>query len=120
MLDDGAGGGDKTAEILHADGDLALTDAIITEVGYVLLRQYGVPREEVVDGLIALIQRPNIGVWRLDKGIVTKALLLCRPSGRVSFADAMLWAAARTAGASVVYSFDERLPNDGLTVRRQL
>lgn len=107
---------EQAATILDGGTDLALTDVIIVEVAYVLTRQYNVPRAAIVDDLIALIQRPNVGVWGLDKGTVIKSLLLCRPSGRVSFADAMLWAAARSAGAAIVYSFDERFPSDGIAV----
>jgi predicted nucleic acid-binding protein len=55
---------------------------------------------------------------RLDKGAVIQGLLLCRSSKRVSFADAMVWAAARSAGAEAVYSFDERFPAGGIAIRR--
>ena len=54
----------------------------------------------------------------LDKGLALQAMLLCKPSGRVSFADAMVWAAARSSGSKVVYSLDERFPDDGLEVSR--
>lgn len=110
---------ERAAQILDKSSDLVLTDGIIAEVAYVLLRQYGIPRSAIVDDLIALIHKPNIGVWRLDKDTVFRALLLCRPSGRISFSDAMLWASARSAGATVVYSFDERFPSDGIAVRQE-
>lgn len=45
---------------------------------------------------------------------------MCRPSGRVSFGDAMVWAAARSAGVEVVYTFDRRFPSVGIEVRREL
>jgi len=41
-------------------------------------------------------------------------------SARVSFADAMLWAAARSAGAATrVYTLDARFPASGIDVRRE-
>jgi len=79
---------------------------------------YQVPRDVVVDHLVAFIQKRNITLFALDKGMVIQALLLSRSSGRVSFADAMVWAAARSSGGRVVYSFDERFPTDGVEVRR--
>lgn len=99
--------------------DRMLTDAIIAEVGYVLTKVYGIPRNEAIDAMVALIQRRNIRVHATEKRYVLQALEFCRPSGRVSFADALLWAAARTAGATVIYSFDERFPSDGIAIRRE-
>jgi predicted nucleic acid-binding protein len=119
LLNDVPDMAERAAQILDNSPDLALTDAVLAEVAYVLMRQYGIPRSAIVDDLIALIQKPNIGVWRLDKDTVIRALLLCRPSARVSFTDAMLWASARSAGATIVYSFDERFPSDGIAVRQE-
>ena len=45
---------------------------------------------------------------------------MCRPSGRVSIADAMIWAAARTDRASAIYTFDRRFPGDGIEIRQTL
>ncbi|WP_456409589.1 PIN domain-containing protein, partial [Oceanithermus sp.] len=52
----------------------------------------------------------------LPKEEAILALLLARPSGRVSYADALLWAAAKNHGAERLYTFDERFPADGLEV----
>lgn len=46
-----------------------------------------------------------------------QALLLCSPSGRVSFSDALVWAMARGVGTgSVVYTLDRRFPRLGIEV----
>ncbi|MBI2957591.1 MAG: PIN domain-containing protein, partial [Chloroflexi bacterium] len=87
---------------------LAVTDVVLTETAYVLTSVYHVPRNVVVDHLIQFLQKENVSPHGLDKSFVLQAFLLCRPSGRVSFGDAMIWAAARSSGATVVYSFDER------------
>ena len=108
---------ERAALILDGDSALTLTDVVLTEIAYVLTSVYRVQRDVVVDHLTNLIRKRNISILGLDKEIVIRALLLCRPSGRVSFADAMIWAAARSAGAKVLYSFDERFPSDGLEVR---
>jgi predicted nucleic-acid-binding protein len=91
---------------------------VLAESAYVLTNVYRVPRSAVVESLIALVQKANLAVHGLDKGLVLQALLMCKPSGRVSFADAMLWAVARSASAEAVYSFDERFPEDGVDLRR--
>lgn len=46
------------------------------------------------------------------------ALLLCGPPGRVSFAGALVWAAARSQADAAVYSLDGRFPDDGTRVLR--
>ncbi len=108
----------RAARIIDQTPDLAISDVVVAESAYVLTSVYGVPRGQVVDHLIDLVQKRNLATVALDKGAVIQALLLCRPSGRVSFADAMVWAAARSTGAEAVFSFDERFPEHGIEVRR--
>lgn len=109
---------EQAARIVDREIDLRITDAALAETAYVLTSVYRLPRSVVVDHLIAFVQRRNVAVFGLDKGTVVQGLLLCRPSNRVSFADAMVWAAARSAGARVVYAFDKRFPTDGVEVRQ--
>ncbi|MBI2887601.1 MAG: PIN domain-containing protein [Chloroflexi bacterium] len=108
----------RAAGVIDSEEDLAVTDGVLMETAYVLTSVYGVERATVVDNLMTFLQKENIGGFGLDKGLLLQALLLCRPSGRVSFADALLWAAARSTNAKVVYSLDERFPSDGVEVRR--
>ncbi len=75
------------------------------------------PREAVVDALIAFVRRENVRLHDLIAELAIEGLLLCRPSSRVSFADGILWATARAARAEVVYSLDRNFPGDGLEVR---
>ena len=99
---------------------LIIPAVTIAETGFVLTSFYSMPRVAVVDALIALLQRHNVSVYQLDTNITIQALMLCRPSGRVSFADAMLWASARHGETgSVVYSFDRRFPAMGITLRSE-
>ena len=111
---------EKAAQIIDGEEHLQVTDVVLAETAYVLTSVYGISRSVVVDHLIAFLQKQNISPFALDKGMVLQALLLCRPSGQVSFADAMVWAAARSSGSRVVYSLDERFPADGLEVRGRL
>lgn len=110
---------EKAARVIDGEEALQVTDVVIAETAYVLMSVYGIPRSVVVDHLVAFLQKENISPFALDKGLVLQALLLCKPSGRVSFADAMVWAAARSSESKVVYSLDERFPEDDLKVRRE-
>lgn len=109
----------EATRIIHRVDDLQITDIVLTETAYVLRSQYQMPREQVINCLIALVQRDNISIYAMDERWVLEGLYKCRPSGRVSVADAMLWAAARTDGASVIYTFDERFPDDGIALHRR-
>lgn len=110
---------EEAARILDADVDLHLSDVVLVEAAYVLTKVYRVPRDAVVDHLVAFIQKRNVALFALDKGTAIEGLLLCRPSGRVSFADAMIWAAARSCGIRAVYSFDQRFPSSDIEVHRR-
>ncbi|MCY4616572.1 MAG: PIN domain-containing protein [Chloroflexi bacterium] len=106
-----------SAEIIDGEEELLVTDVVIAETAYVLTSVYRAPRETVVDHLIGFLSKANIDTFRLDKGVVLEALLLARPSSRVSFGDALVWAAARSQPGLPVYSFDRRFPGAGITVR---
>jgi predicted nucleic acid-binding protein len=110
---------ERAQRIIVGDTVLSLTDGTLAEIAHVLTRVYGIPRAAVVDELILLIRRSNVRLFDLDLALTIQALQLCRPSGRVSFADALLWASARSAGATTIYTFDERFPADGLSLRRE-
>jgi len=108
---------ERAAAIVDGEEDLLITDVAIAEAAGVLTSVYGVARAKVVDGLVELLQKENLQPFRLDKIVVIEALLLCRPSGRVSFADALIWAAARVGGVECVYTVDDRVPNTEVEFR---
>ena len=104
--------------IIDGEENLLVPSSVITETAYVLGSVYKLRRETIVDHLVDLFHKRNIDTYGLDKAIVVQALLMCRPSGRVTFDDALLWAAARSSGVNVVYALDKRFPEDGIEVRR--
>lgn len=110
----------RAARIIDSVETLALPDVVIAETAFVLASVYGVARPKLVEALVALLQKRNVVTLPPDKGAVIQALMMCRPSKRVSFADAMVWAVARSTRAEAVYSFDERFPDDGIELRRDL
>jgi hypothetical protein len=64
-----------------------------------------------------LVQKENVQPRGADRATLVYALTLCRPSGRVSIPDALLWAEARSSGAGAIYSFDQAFPSTGIEVR---
>jgi predicted nucleic acid-binding protein len=106
----------RAARLIESEEELCVTETILAETAHVLRRLYGVAREDVVDLLVRLLQRRNIRVHGLDKATVITAILLTRPSNRVSIPDALIWAAARCTAPSTVYTFDRRFPREGIGV----
>ena len=106
---------DRAAAVI--DNELWITGVVLAGASYVLRLAYLLPREIVIDHIMAFLGKGNIYGYGLDKGTVLRALLMCRPSGRMSVADVLIWAAARSSGSNVVYSFDQRFPSDGIEVR---
>lgn len=118
LLQDDPEMGPAAARLLDGPEELGLSLVTLAEVAFVLSRVYGVPREHVVDGLTTLLRKRNVVVLGMDKALAASVLLLCRPSGRVSYADALINADARAHGVGTLHTFDERFPPEGLTLER--
>jgi len=116
LTDDPPDMAEVAARIIDGDQPVWINSLILAETWFTLGRPYGLAREAIVDLLVALVSRPNIRVLDVEKDDALVALMMCRPSNRVSIADALIWATARRAGASV-YTFDRRFPSDRLEVR---
>lgn len=107
----------RAQALIESERSLRISVLTLAEIGYVLTRVAGVPREDAVDALIDLLERENIDAHEVDTDLAIQALRLCRPSGRVNFGDAMLWAVARASSARV-WTFDERFPSQGIRVQQ--
>ena len=107
---------EKAAQVLDGEETLGITEVALVETAYALESAYGVPRKEVVDALLALLRKENLKAVGRDKDLWMRALLLCRPSRRVSFVDALVWAAALASGVRRVYALDARFPEEGIAV----
>lgn len=107
----------QASEVIDSTEELEISGIALAETAFVLTTVYQVPRGRAADQLIDLVRKENISLTGLTKDLAIQGLLMCRPSGRVSIADALIWAAARSGESEVVYSFDRRFPDDGLEVR---
>lgn len=118
LLQDDPEKGPAAARLLDGAGDLGVSLVALAETAFVLSRVYSVPRERVVEELVALLRKRNVGVLGADKALVANALLSCRRSGRVNYADALINADAQAHAAGTLYTFDERFPSEGLTLKK--
>lgn len=108
---------ERAAALIEGPRELTVSPLILAEVGYVLTQVYRRERAVVVPAMIEFVQRENIAVYQMTVEIVVEALEWCRPNRAVSFADALLWAEARTA-VGAVHTFDERFPQREVPVLR--
>ena len=118
LLQDDPEQGPPAARLVDGPEDLGVSLVALAEAAFVLSRVYGVPRERVVDDLVTLLRKRDMVVLGMDKALAASVLLLCRPSGRVSYADALINADARAHGVGTLYTFDERFPSEGLALEK--
>ncbi|HZY56533.1 MAG TPA: type II toxin-antitoxin system VapC family toxin [Rubrobacteraceae bacterium] len=118
FLQDDPEKGPAAARLIDGTRELGISLVALAETAFVLSRNYGVPREQVVDRLVKLLRKRNIDLLGIDKALVASALLLCRPSGRINYADALINADARAHAVDRLYTFDERFPPEGLALRQ--
>lgn len=104
---------EQASQVIDHEENLRISDVVVAETAYVLTSVYQVPRKVVFDHLVLFLQKGNVQPFTLDKGILLQALLLCRISWRVSYADAIVWVQAQMKDEKTVYSLDERFPQDG-------
>lgn len=105
----------RAAALIDGAADLALTTLVLVESAYVLTTIYQIDRRAVAKALSELLLRRNISCPDLSKVLAVRALELASQSGRISFADSMIWAEARAHNAPVA-TFDQRFPDEDLEI----
>jgi predicted nucleic acid-binding protein len=108
---------DRAAALIDSNRPLRVSVVVLAETGYLLTSFYRIERARAVDALVDLLNRDNIEAHEIETDLAIHALRLCQPSGRVSFADALMWAVARSAAPARVWSFDVRFPAEGIELR---
>ena len=117
LVQDDAAHGARAAALIDSDRPLRIGVVVLAELGFLLTNHYAIDRSQVVDAMLDLLYRHNIEPHEVSSDLVAEALGMCRGSGRVSFADALTWAAARSAGRATIWSYDRRFPSTYISVR---
>jgi predicted nucleic acid-binding protein len=118
LSDDPPALAERATAVIDSDTAVSVSAVALAETAHLLRSVYRFPQEQIVGALLEIVQKENVQPLGLDRATVVEALHLCRPSGRVSVPDALIWAEARASGAGAVYSFDLRFPEMGIDVRR--
>jgi predicted nucleic acid-binding protein len=106
----------RAAQLIESEQPLRVSILTLAEAAHVLRSVYGRSGDQIAGALILLLERQNVESFEVITDLAIAALELTRPSGRVSFPDALLWAVARSADLRV-RSFDRRFPRDGIDLR---
>jgi predicted nucleic acid-binding protein len=102
--------------LIESEEVILVPVSALSETAYTLGHHYNTPRASIVDLLLELTGRDNVDVLDLPRELASEALALCRPSNRVSFSDALIWAAARAVPRGPLHTFDQRFPSQDLAV----
>ncbi len=105
----------RARALIESEAPIGITPTAILETSFALRRLYGYTREWTVDVLLELVLRENAVGIGVDLDKVASRLALCRPSGTVSFGDALLAATGASFSVNEAYTFDQKLDRSGLT-----
>jgi predicted nucleic acid-binding protein len=95
------------ARLIDADDrEIGVSPVALAECAHVLRTQYEVPQRDIIDGLIALVQRENVRVLGLRADALVEMLVRARGMPGRPIPDAMIVAAAIVSDATALATFD--------------
>jgi len=106
----------RAGRLIDGAEHIGVSVLALAECAHVLRTQYGVARRDVVDSLIALVQRENVRVTDARTDILVAMLVRARASGR-PIPDALIVGAALAADAVPLATFDTEQRRYGIVVR---
>ncbi len=106
----------RARALLDGSDSVGVPVLVLLETGHVLRTQYGVPRSDVLEVLIEFVTRASIELLGLPKEVVLEALARAQQLPDAPFADALIVAMAREAGAVSLASFDRGMRRHGIDV----
>jgi predicted nucleic acid-binding protein len=96
------------AGVIDSDREIGVSPVALAECAHVLRTQYGVPRDDIIESLIGLVQRANIRLLGLRTAAVLDALVRARSLPGRPIPDALIVAAAVDANAVPLLTFDRQ------------
>ena len=96
----------KAAALIDGRQEIGVSPVALAEAAHVLRTQYGVEQGDILEALIALVQRENIRVLGLRTDVVVDMLVRARHLSGRPIPDALIVAASLAAGALPLATFD--------------
>ena len=100
--------------LIQAEKQLAVADAAIIELVFVLARYYGLSRPQVNEAVTGLMQLQQINC---NRALFEKALLLYLSRPALSFEDCCLSTYATLNEAEQLWTFDKKLASQAANTR---
>lgn len=107
----------RAARLVDSDTEVGVSPVALAEGAHVLRTQYGVDQRDIIDSLIGLVQRENVGVIGLRADLLVEMLVRSRDLPGRPIPDALIVAAALAADAVPLATFDRDQRRYGIVVR---
>ena len=96
----------KAAALVDGPEEIGLSPVALAECAHVLRTQYGVERGDILESLIALVQRENVNVLGLRTDVLLGVLVRARQMPDRPIPDALIVAVSLAADALPLATFD--------------
>jgi len=106
----------RAGRLIDGEEQIGVSVVALAECAHVLRTQYGVARRDVVDSLIALVQRENVRVTDARTDILVAMLVRARAMSGRPIPDALIVGAALAADAVPLATFDTEQRRYGIAV----
>ena len=107
----------RAAALVDGDDEVGVSPVALAECAHVLRTQYEVSPGDVIDSLIALVQRENVRVLGLRADVLVGVLVRARQLPGHPVPDALIVAASLAADALPLATFDRDQSRYGIATR---
>jgi len=107
----------KAAALVDGPEEIGLSPVALAECAHVLRTQYGVERGDILESLIAVVQRENVRVLGLRTDVLLGVLVRARQLPGRPIPDALIVAASLAADALPLATFDRDQGRYGVVTR---
>ena len=109
----------RAAALVDGDDEVGVSPVALAECAHVLRTQYDVSAGDVIDSLIALVQRENVRVLGLRADVLVGSLVRARQLPGHPVPDALIVAASLAADALPLATFDRDQSRYGIATRER-
>jgi predicted nucleic acid-binding protein len=107
----------RAAALIDGGDQIGLSPVALVECAHVLRTQYGIGQRDILDSLIAVIQRDNVRVLGLRTDVLAGVLVRARQLPGRPIPDALIVATSLAADALPLATFDHDQGRYGVAVR---
>jgi predicted nucleic acid-binding protein len=107
----------KAAALVDGPDEIGVSQVVLAECAHVLRTQYGIERVDILDSLIALVQRENVRMLGLRTDVLLGMLVRARQLPSRPLPDALIVATSLAFDALPLATFDRDQRQYGVATR---